>query len=154
MAFLAAIPVALQIAGAAVTALGALKGGKDAKKAANSEADQLAHRAVARRAEAGFSAREERRQARLDQSRALALVAAGGGSVADPSIVNRMGDLQAEGEIGALARLYEGNEESSGLLDAAVNRRREGRAAQRASQLRAASTIMSTAASLQSKYGG
>lgn len=154
MAFLAAIPVALQIAGVAISALGSLKAGKDAKKGADNEAEQLARRAKARRAEAGLGAREERRQARLDQSRALALAAAGGGSVADPTIVNRMGDLHAEGEFSALARLYEGEEESAGLIDSSLARRREGKAQRAAGVLRGATTILSGASTLATKYGG
>jgi hypothetical protein len=153
VAFLASVPAALSLAGTAISAIGGLKAGKEAKKAANLEADQLAKRAAARRAEAGMSAREERRQARLDRSRALALTAAGGGGVDDPTIVNRMGDLHAEGEFGALARLYEGEEESAGLLDAALARRREGKAQRQAATLRAATTIMEGYSTLKSKYG-
>lgn len=154
MAFVAAIPLALKVAAVAVTALSHAKAGKDEKKSADSEAAQLARRAAARRAESGFAAREERRQARLDQSRARALIAAGGGNMADKTIIDRMGDLHAEGEIGALSRLYEGTEESEGLLDAAANRRREGKAARSAGFMRGASTVLSALPSLKSKYSG
>jgi len=152
MAFLAAVPAALQIAGVVLSAVGMAESGANKKKAASSEAAQLAKRAAARRAESQYAAEDERRQARLVQSRALAVAAAGGGSIADPTIVNIMGDIEAEGEIAALSRLYEGYEESGGLEDAAVLRRREGRAAQSAGLISAASTTMQGVATLRSKY--
>ena len=51
MAFLAAVPAALQIAGVVLSAVGMAESGANKKKAASSEAAQLAKRAAARRAE-------------------------------------------------------------------------------------------------------
>lgn len=141
------------IAGTVMSAGGALYSGREAKRAADAEADQLRSRATARRAEAQRSASEERRQTRFAKSRAQAVVAAGGGSTADPSIVRYMADLEAGGEYDALARLHEGYEEASGLEDVARARQREGKAMRKAGTLRAVTTALSGAESLFGKYG-
>ena len=78
--------------------LGDIYKGVSAGRSADREARLLNERAGARRAEGGAAAREERRQARLQQSRAQALAAASGASLADPTMINLMGDLDAEGE--------------------------------------------------------
>ena len=89
--------------------------GVQKKRAADDQARQMRHKAAARRAESGSESREEKRQGRIKMSRAQAVAAAGGGSLADPTIVNLMGDLEAESEYRALTRLYEGEEEARGL---------------------------------------
>lgn len=141
------------IGGTVLTAGGDIYAGRAEKRSADDEAAQLNRRALARRAEAQSGAREDRRQARLVQSKARARVAASGGSLADPSIVNYMADAEGEGEFAALTRLYEGYEEAAGLDDAATVRRREGRAARTAGYLRGLSSAFAGFESLSSKYG-
>jgi hypothetical protein len=151
---MAELEKAVTVASTVMTAGGQVYGGISAKRSADSEADQLRRRAITRRGEAGAAAREERRQSRLKMSRAQAVVAAGGGGLADPTIVNHMAKLEAEGEYAALARLYEGEEEASGLEEGARAVKREGRAARVAGYTKGLTSIMSGVSTLRSKYGG
>jgi hypothetical protein len=131
---MAELEKAVTVASTVMTAGGQVYGGISAKRSADSEADQLRRRAITRRGEAGAAAREERRQSRLKMSRAQAVV--------------------AEGEYAALARLYEGEEEASGLEEGARAVKREGRAARVAGYTKGLTSIMSGVSTLRSKYGG
>jgi hypothetical protein len=141
------------IAGTAMSSIGSIFAGNAAKNSADAEAVQLRAKAAARRGEAQAGAVDARRQSQLMQSRALALTAAGGGSVADPSVVNYMGTVKAEGEYAALSRLYEGYDEAGGLDYAAATRENEGKAARALGYSRGITTALSGAESLYSKYG-
>jgi hypothetical protein len=126
--------------------------GTAAKKSADQEAEQIVARAKARRAEGGAAAREELRQSRLIQSRAQAVAAAQGADLSDPSLVNNFGDLAAEGQYRALARLYEGEDEARGLEAVARARKKEGRASRTAGYVRSATNVLTGVASLKGKY--
>lgn len=141
------------IAGTALSVAGPIYAGSKASDAAGDEAEQLRRRAGARRGEAQRAAAEERRQNRFARSRAQAVIASQGGSLADPGAVNYMGDLEAEGEYAALARLYEGYDEAEGLDAAARARRREGKAARTAGYLRGFTNALMGVETLRSKYG-
>lgn len=140
------------IAATVLSAIGSVAGGSSAQKTANSEADQLIARAKARRAEGGAAAREELRQKRLIKSRAQAVAAAQGANLSDPSLVNLMGDLEAEGQYRALSRMFEGDDEARGYEDTAAARRKEGKALKKAGLLRGVTSVLSGVSSLRSKY--
>jgi propanediol dehydratase small subunit len=123
-----------------------LAGGVFEKDARDQEAKQLRKKAKARRAEATAEAGEERRKGRFVQSRAQAVAAASGGSLADPTIINIMGDLAADAEFNALTALYEGDTEAKGLRAQASVAKKRGRAALVVS-------AFDEAESLASKYG-
>jgi hypothetical protein len=141
------------IAGTALQAGGSIYAGEKAKDAADDEAAALRRRAGARRGEAQRSAAEERRQNRFAVSRARAIAAAGGTSLADPGAVNYMGDLEAEGEYAALSRLHEGYDEAAGLEDVARARKKEGKAKRTAGYLNAGAATLYGVETLRSKYG-
>ncbi len=82
----------------------------------------------ARRAEAGQGARAYRREAKLTQSRAQAVLAFQGGALDDPTAINVQGDIAAEGEYRALNSLYEGELEAKGIGAQESAVRSEGRA--------------------------
>lgn len=116
------------------------------KRAADLSAKQLRKRAKARRAEAGAEAREEIRQGDLIESRNMAVAAASGASLADPTFIRLMADVDADSEYRALTRLYEGETEArSDEIEAKV-RKREGRAV-------LVSSILSGVESMSEKYG-
>lgn len=140
------------IASTVLSGIGAIATGRSVKKASESEADQLVARAKARRAEGGAAAREEIRQKRLIKSRAQAVMAAQGANLSDPTLVNLMGDLEAEGQYRALSRLFEGDDEARGLEEAARIRRKEGKAAQKAGLFRGVTNVLSGVSSLRSRY--
>lgn len=76
------------------------------------EAEQLRQQAGQTIAVAQRAGIEQERQARLVQSRTLAVAAAGGGGVSDPTIVNMLGRIAGEGTYRAATALYGGEEKA------------------------------------------
>lgn len=116
------------------------------EKGARIEAGRLKRLAGSERATSQRAAIEERRQARLMQSRARAVAASSGAGVDDPTVLNIMSDLEAEGEYRALTRMYEG-ETAAQSLDL------EGKERRRAARGQSIATVLSGAATFASKYG-
>lgn len=135
------VPVALQVGsmimgsrasslaarGAEQAAEAARRNALNKQKAGEFVAQQLEVNAGQAVAAAQRGAMDERRNARLVQSRALALSAASGGGALDPTIVNNLGRIAGEGTYRANVRLYEGAERARELRMAAAAKRFEGR---------------------------
>lgn len=103
---------------------------------------------------------EQKRQAKLVQSRALALAAASGAGASDPSIIRLMGRIGAEGAYRAGVAMYQGEENARLLRLKAAGARYEGDAAlaggyekQSAYQTQGTSSLLSGAGTLFSRYG-
>lgn len=112
------------VQGSTAAANAELARGTAARQGSVLEALQLEQAAGQERASSQRGAIEQRRQARIAQSRAVALAAASGGSSTDATVVNILGDIGAEGEYRALTELFEGSERAHGLeFDAALRRR-------------------------------
>lgn len=138
------------------------------KAAADYEALQLEARAGEERAVSQRAAAEERRQARLVQSRLQARAAASGAGADDPTVMDLDAQLEGEGEYRALTAIYGGESRARNLETGAELRRYEsgelaragefaawrGRNAQVASRTRAASTFMSGLGTLATSAGG
>ena len=107
---------------------------------------QLFRQDGAARATSQRESERARKQSMLLQSRALAIAAASGGGVDDPTVSKLRADIAAQGEVNALNALWEGNEESAGLMAEGEARKNEGR-------MRAYSTILSMGEDAM-KYGG
>lgn len=137
----------------ALTGAGQAYAGLSAEDSARKEAAALIMRSKARRAEGVAGAMEERRQGRLAVSRAQAVAAANGGNLADPTFVNVAGDLGAESEYRALARLYEGETAAQSDEQVAAIAKREGRAAKVKGFFAAGSTVLSGITTMREKYG-
>lgn len=112
-------------------------------------------RAAAQREQA-----EQLRQSRLLQSRAVALAAASGGGVSDPSIVNLMGQIAGEGAYRGMVALYKGEEQARALRMEAAARRYDAAAARRGGEIRAGAyesaavgSLLKGGLSLFEKYG-
>jgi len=140
---------AASIASTAVSTIGAIQSGNAQQAAMEHNAalqEQNGNQAFARSQRA---AEEERRQARLMQSRAQAVGAASGGG-RDYEIE---ADIEEEGELRALTRLYEGREaQRSGQQQAAASRF-EGAQMARAARFRGAGSAISGGLSFYQKYG-
>lgn len=154
---LLAISAATTAAGAGVAAAGAAAQGRAQNKAAGFQSRQMEQQAGQDRATAQRVAITQRHQAKLAQSRATTLTAAGGGSMLDPSVVNIMGDIQGQGEYNALAALFSGEERARGQELQASATRITGKQAQIAGNINAGSEMLKGAASyantsLMSKY--
>lgn len=102
------------------------------------------------RASAQREALEQGRQTRLLLSRQQALA---GGSASDPGVVALASNLAAEGELRAATSLYEGEEQAQGMEFGADMRRWQGRQARRAGNIRAVSSVLSSAGGM-SRFGG
>jgi hypothetical protein len=146
------IPIGLAVAGAAMSAGGTILGAKAEASSLRSEADQLDTQAGQFRASSQRQAMEERRQAGLAGSRALAIGAAQGGA-SDPTVMNLLAALEGEGSYRAAAALFEGEERARSNEVEANARRKEAKNVKRAGLISAASTILSSGSSLAQKYG-
>ncbi len=180
--FAAAVVPFLQIAGTVLTAasfLGAgeaeadigearLAAAEREKEAREFEADQLETLAKQEFAASQREALEERRQANIQASRALAVAAASGAGAGDPTVIDIIANLQGEGAYRAGLALYEG-EERQRLTQLEARERRfagasalaegqaelqAGKTRKRGRQFQAVSTIFSGASNfLLGKYG-
>jgi hypothetical protein len=140
------------VAGTLLSATGSVLGGKATNKASKVEAAALRRQAGQTRASSQREAIEQRRDADLAQSRALALAAAGGGGASDPTVVDIISDLEGEGEYRALTALFNGEEQARGLEDEALAARKAGKNAKTAGIIGGISTVLTGASSLAGKY--
>lgn len=148
-----AIPIALTVAGTALSAGGSIIGANDEAREMRREAAQLETQAGLERASSHRAAMEEKRQSRLAASRARAVAAASGAGVDDPTVVNLIAGIEGEGEYRALSALYEGDQKALGMEAEAAARRRGAKSTKRAGLIKGASTILSGGASLYDRYG-
>jgi hypothetical protein len=130
----------LQLIGAGMRAVDQYTAGQEEKKFTDRAASTS--RATSQR-----DAITDRRKALLLQSRALAVAAASGGGVDDPTVSKLLADIGAAGEMNALGTLWEGSEIGAGL-------EREGRARRNEGRARAVSTILSEGSAMYDKYDG
>ncbi len=149
-----AIPAVLAVGGAALSAGGSIIGSNSQAKELRSQADQLDGQASNDRASSQRKAIDERRQAKLVNSRALAVSAASGASTDDPTVVNLMAGISGEGEYRALSALYDGETSAQSKEAQAESDRRQAKAVKTAGALKAAGSIISAGSSLFDRYGG
>lgn len=134
--------------------------GETAATAQEFQAEQATVNAGQARAAAQREQAEQLRQSRLLQSRAVALAAASGGGVSDPSIVNLMGQIAGEGAYRGMVALYKGEEQARALRMEAAARRYDAAAARRGGEIRGAAyesaavgSLLKGGMSLFEKYG-
>ncbi len=132
-----------QIAILAVSALSSLNEGAQKRKVKMAEADALGDAANREMAATTAEMAEEQRLKEQMESRAIAVAAASGAGVDDPTMVNLIGDLNAEGEYRIMSRLWVGSTEAEGMRYQAEVARKEGEAALQSGYLNAAKTVMS-----------
>lgn len=147
-----AIPLAIMVAGSALSAGGTIIGANSQAAELRSQATQLDAQAGTTRASSQRSAIEEERQAKLLSSKGLALAAAGGGAD-DPSVVNALANISGEGSYRAAAALYDGETQAQGYEAQAAADRRGAKATKTAGLLKAGGTILGAGSSLYGRYG-
>ena len=154
-----AIVPAMMLIGGAISYNAARKQGRAAEMSANIEAEQLEQAAMDQEASAQRSASEQRRQARLLQSRAIAVAAAsGGGAVGDKNVDDILLNLAGEGEYRALTSLYEGKSAATNLRTRGMATRFQGQEVRRAADRSWINQVSSVAGSMPyssfgTKYG-
>ena len=151
----------VQLAGSVEGARASRTAGARAQVAAEFNANELERQAGISIAIAQRQALEEKRQGDIAASRALAVAAASGAGVSDPTIVRLLTSAKGEGAYRAEVALYEGEERARQLRIAAMSERLGGSAAleegidrARAYNLQGLGTIARTGGSLYAKYGG
>lgn len=144
---------ALTIGGAAMNVSSQSQAADIEQQSSKVEAQQMQVNAGQERAAAQRSAMEQRRQARLVQSRQQAVAAASGAGATDPTVVDLMTDTNAEGEYRALSELYTGEQRARGLETDAANTRYAGKVRAQQYRSRILPTILDTGATLLSRYG-
>jgi hypothetical protein len=137
-----------------IAAAGTLLQGASAKQQGDAEGAQLDYVAGQTRAASQREAIERRRSSRYAQSRAQALAASSGAGASDPTVVNLIADLAGEGEYGALAAMYEGEDQATGFEHSGKLSRAQGNAAMSGAVVQAGSTLLSGGNSWYDKYGG
>lgn len=138
------LPMAMQAGSMLMGAAGADKAAEGARASAERnavakryEADQLRQAAGQAVAVSQLQAQEERRKARLVQSRTLAVAAASGGGVSDPTMVNILGKIAGEGTYRSNVALYGGEERARVMRMQAEAADYEGAAGIEAGELKA-----------------
>jgi hypothetical protein len=144
--------MALTAAGTVMSAGGQIRQGRQAQAAADYEAAQLEQNAGQQIASSQRAALSDEQQARLAQSRALAVAAASGGGASDPTIVGILSRLNGEGTYRSMVDLYQGQERARQLNDQAAATRYQGEVAASNAKWAAASTLVSGSSSMYSKY--
>lgn len=125
---------------------GTIMGGQAQAGALKSEAKQYEIGASNIRGMGQREAVEERRQADIQQSRALALAAASGGGASDPTVMDIMARLAGEGEYRALSKMYSAETEAQGYDNAAKVRKFEAKNTRTAALIGGAGSILGAAA--------
>lgn len=150
---MAALPLILMVAGSVLSAKSQADQGAAANAMAKSEADQMGANALSSQAAAQRTALGERKQAGYAESRVQALAAGSGAGATDPTVLNIEGDIHKQGEFNALNALYNGDSRASQLNAGADIQRLTGQSAQKAGNIGALSTVLSTGSSLYSRFG-
>jgi hypothetical protein len=129
---------ALQMEGYNQAADGARLAGRRKLVASQFEAEQLEQNAGQAIAASQREAIEQRRQADLAASRALALAAASGGGASDTSVVNIIANLKGEGSYRSAVALYRGEDQARLMRMGASAKRYEGAVAEEGAAFEAA----------------
>lgn len=163
----------MAVSGMAMTAMGGVTSyvaSKDAAKTAllegqlRKDSEQFRARLYTQQAGLAIAASqrtsmEARRQAKLVESRALAVAAASGTDASSTGVMNVIANIAGEGAYRSAVALYEGRERAKQLEIEGVMAEYSGDTAMfaaksraAANEMQAASTIMSTAGSMYTKY--
>lgn len=160
------VPAALTVASTLMSVSGKRKAAAASKQNARAAAEAKAFESAQLRQQAGQDiavsqqrAQEQLRQSRLVQSRTLAVAAASGGGVSDPTIVRMLSRVAGEGTYRANTALYEGEERARLKRMQAEASDYEGKTGIISGDMRAkayntsaAASLFAGASSLYSKY--
>lgn len=139
--------------GTAVSTLGTIQAGREAKAQADYQAKVQEMQADESVASSQRDAAEKYRQGRLIASQQRAAIAGSGGDLTDPSVIDIMADTDFETDLAARTDIYRGEQQARGLNDAAVNSRISGKNAQKASYISAAGNLFSGVSNMYSRFG-
>lgn len=153
MAWLAAAAPYITAGTTALSVYSQVQQGNAAKAQQEILASQREKQANQALVEAQAEAANERKKAKYLRSRAQATAGKSGTDLSSPDISNILTDIDTEGEMNALNALFSGEYMARGLRTGAAVARANGRVAQSARYLSAATTTLSGATSFYDKYG-
>ena len=153
MGFLAGLAPIIGGIGTGVQILGTIQAGREADAKAQYEAKVQEQQADEATASSQRSAAEQHRQGQFLLSQQRAAIAGSGGSLADASVLDLMGDTAAEADLAARTEIYKGDQQSRGYNDAAKVSRISGRNARNASYISAAGSLFSGVSNMYSRFG-
>ncbi len=153
MASLATLFTVMGGVGAGAQALGTITQGREVKAQAQYQAEVAEQNADEAQASSQRDAEAQRRQGALIESRQRAAIAGGGGSTADPSVLDLMGDTASAADLNARTDLYKGAQQAAGYQGIANVDRVNARAAMPAAYLGATSDLFSGVSSLYERFG-
>jgi len=133
----------LSAGGTALSVMGSLKQAKEQNKLAKFQAKQLEQQAGQTEAAGQYAALEQRRQAEILQSRALAIAGASGGGTLDPTVLKVISGLAVEGERAVQSEIYNSKSQAQAQRLQATSTRYEGYQAKKAGTIKAFSTALS-----------
>lgn len=137
-----AMAIILPMVAGTIGAAGTIMEGNEARAGSKFEAAQLKAQADQEIGLAGEKAAEKAREAKLANSRNLAVAAASGAGAADPTVLQIMGDVEAQGIHNSLTEMFKGQTRRADLLSEANARKFAGKNAQTAGYLGAAGTLV------------
>lgn len=158
--YMAVAGTVLNMQGQRQAGAAAAEAGRARQQADQYQAAQLEQNAGQAIASSQRQAMEERRRAQLLVSRGIAVAAAGGGGVQDPTVTNIIGKIAEEGAYRAAVDLYQGEERARAMRMGAEAKMFEGEMAARGGEQRqsayntAALGSALKGASMFAKYGG
>lgn len=145
---------ALSLIGSLIGAFGSIMQGNAAAAQAKGQAKMLEKRAEEERAVSHREAIRKTREARMLQSRGQAVAAASGGGAADPTVVNLLGGVGAEGAYQSGLALYEGETKGRGLEFEAKLKRMEAKQQKLSGFINGFSSLLSGFSSFGGSFGG
>ncbi|MGN6773249.1 MAG: hypothetical protein ACTHJQ_25895 [Rhizobiaceae bacterium] len=153
MASLATIATVASIAGTALSVVGTISAGQQQSAAYEYQAKQQEMQADEAKAASQREAAAQRRQGDFILSKQRAGVAAAGGNVAEPSVIDIMSDTSKEADLAARTQLYKGEQQARGYQDAAAISRVNASNAKTNSYFGAAGDLFKGVTSMYDRFG-
>ena len=144
----------MAMAGAGMSALSSISGGRQAKAASKFEARQMEYNAGQREAAGQQEAIKARRESDILASRALAIAGASGAGTVDPNVLRIVSGIKGEGEYNAQMSRYNAKSGAESMRAQARATRMEGKNAQKAGWINAGATVLSGAATAGDMHFG
>jgi hypothetical protein len=147
----AAIPF-IQVAGAVISAIGAIRQGNAAEAAANYNAQVAEQNATASRQQAAAHAQQLDRENYLRLGAIRAAQGHSGGDSGQGSVLDVLGDAAAQGELDKQNALYNGEMQARGYTNTATLDTFSGQTAKTGGYLKAGSELLSGSANAYTSY--
>lgn len=143
----------LGLVGTGISAIGTIGAGVEAKNQAEYQREVAEQQEDEARAASQRQAAERRREGRLAMSRQRAVIAASGGSTAEDSVLDIMGDTAAAADQNAKTEIYKGEQQARGYKDAANVAAYQAKIAMPSAFIGAAGDLFAGVSNMYSRFG-